>query len=335
MSYAIRQAALTANTIGDPMMKDHVTAEEVKRALAWRINTGMYQAGEPLPPVRQLAEEFGANRNTVNKACRALQQLGILGARPGRRSPVVAHIANGASAMDLVRSQARDVVWQAMSAGIGRDQLRAELALLVEEVYGVTDLKIRFLECNPYDSETLSADLSRLTGVPIGAGLLDEATRDVEAFAQTYDLVVTTFHHLAEVTRMLAICRDRIIGVDTRPSSTSRLGIARLTLPRIGLVCTLPGTARMLEHIILSYQPQASVDIALIDSPDSVRHLAQECDHLVVTHNCAVTLEELTGRRADVVIEFRIDDQSIEYLRERIRAARLESTATLRPGRYA
>lgn len=305
------------------MTKERVTAEEVKRALVWRINNGMYQAGEALPPIRQLAEEFGANRNTVNKACRALQELGMLGAQPGRRSPIVAHAAPASNALDLVRSQARDVIWQAMSAGISRDQLRVELAALLEDIYGETDLRIRFLECNAYDSETLSDDLSRMMKLPITPAVLDDLAQNAAAFIRDNDLIVTTFHHLAEVTQTLPNCRERIVGVDTRPSSAARLGIARLMLPNIGLVCTQPNTARMLEHVILSYQPGAHITTALIDAPAEVRRVAEACDHLIVTHNCVDALLELTGREADVVIDFRIDDQSIEYLRERIRTARL------------
>lgn len=303
-------------------MHDRISAKDIQRALIWRISNGVYHPGEALPPVRKLAEEFGANRNTVNKACQELRKLGLLEMRADRRSPIVTRMATTAAPLEHVRQQARDVVWQAMSAGMTRQQLLADITALIEEVYGESDLTIRFLECNSYDSTTLSHDLSRLTGVPISAGLLDELRQNVDAFAQAYDLIVTTFHHLAEVSQALAQYRDRVIGVDTRPSPESLLRIARLTKPRIGLVCTLPDTARSLEYTILSYQPTAHVVTALIGAHDDARRLARSCDYLVVTHNCVPALTELTGRRPDVVIEFRIDDQSIEYLKERIRDAR-------------
>jgi len=306
--------------------KERISAKDIQRALIWRISNGVYHPGEALPPVRKLAEEFGANRNTVNKACQELRKLGLLEMRTDRRSPIVTRIAATAAPLEHVRQQARDVVWQAMSAGMTRQQLLADITALIEEVYGESDLAIRFLECNSYDSTTLSHDLSRLTGVPIGAGLLDELRQNTDAFAQKYDLIVTTFHHLAEVLQALERYKDRVIGVDTRPSSESLLRIARLTKPQIGLICTLPNTARSLEYIILSYQPTAQVITALIHAHDDVRRLARFCDHLVVTHNCVSTLAELTGRRPDVVIEFRIDDQSLEYLKDRIRAARREAT---------
>ncbi len=309
------------------MTKERISTKDIQRALIWRISNGVYHPGETLPPVRKLAEEFGANRNTVNKACQELRKLGLIEMRTDRRSPVVTRNATTTAPLEYVRQYARDVVWQAMSAGMTRQQLLADITALIEEVYGANDLTIRFLECNSYDSTTLSHDLSRLTGMPISAGLLDELRQNTDAFAQKYDLIVTTFHHLAEVSQALAPYKDRVIGVDTRPSPESLLRIARLTKPRIGLVCTLPGTARSLEYTILSYQPTAHVITALIDAHDDVRRLARICDHLVVTHNCVPALAELTSRRPDVVIEFRIDDQSIEYLKQRIRAIRHETTA--------
>jgi len=241
---------------------------------------------------------------------------------------VVTRAAATAAPLDLVFQQVRDVIWQAMLAGVARRQLLTEVTALIEKVYGESELRIRFLECNPHDSATLSRDLSRLTGVQIEAGLLDEVEQDVDAFAQSSDLIVTTFHHLAGVLQTLAQYRDRVVGVDTRPSSETLLRIARLTKPRIGLVCTLPDTARSLKYVILSYQPGTQVTTALIDAPDDVRRLAETCDHLLVTYNCVPALAQLTDRRPDVVIEFRIDDQSVEYLRERIRETRLAKAAT-------
>jgi hypothetical protein len=87
------------------------------------------------------------------------------------RSPVVTRAATTAAPLDLVFQQVRDVIWQAMLAG-GDTPAVAHRSDSADRkgVYGESELQIRFLECNPYDSATLSHDLSRLTGVQIEAG---------------------------------------------------------------------------------------------------------------------------------------------------------------------
>jgi DNA-binding transcriptional regulator YhcF (GntR family) len=304
------------------MTRAHITADEIRHAIVGRISSGAYPIGAPLPSHRRLAAELGANRNTIQKACRSLVELGILEALPGRRAPVVRRVPEAAGVIEVLRQRAGAALWDAMAAGISRERALAEVQSLVDQVYAGADVSIRFLECNTYDSDMLADELARMVDAPVSAGLVAELATSSDTIAQQHDMVVTTFHHLAEVSRALPQHRAKVIGVDTRPSPDTVLGIARLAQQRIGLICTLADTARTLRHVVLSYQPGAQVETALIDAPDDVRRVAAGCDHLLVTHNCIDELAALVTRAPDVVIEFRIDSQSIAYLRERIAALR-------------
>lgn len=291
----------------------------------------MYRAGEPLPSLRQLADELGANRNTVQKACQSLIARGILEARAGRQAPLVRRIPPADGFLAQFREQAHAVIWQAMAGGVPRTQALHELVALVDQLYDHAQLRIRFLECNEYDSTVMGRELARLIDSSVEAGLVDELADSAEALAEQYDLIVTTFHHLAEVNQALGQQRAKVIGVDTRLAPETLLGIARLGQRRVGLVCTLAATGRTIQHIILSYQPGCQIELALIDSPADVRRAVQACEQLLVTHNCVDALERITDRTPDVVIEFRIDDQSIAFLRERVQLLRqrLASNASL------
>jgi GntR family transcriptional regulator len=307
------------------MTRASITADEIKRAIAGRISTGIYPAGTPLPPLRRLADDLGANRNTIQKACRMLQDLGMLEVPAGKRSLVVRAVPEAGGVVEHFRGQARTAIWEAMAAGVAREHVQLELAQLVEELYGSAEIRVRFFECNHDESTLLSQELSRLTNLPIGAGLVDDLLQDGIAIAQQHDLLVTTFHHLGEISRGLvssAAAIEKLVGVDTRLAPETLLGIARLPNVRIGVICTLANTAQMLRHTILSYRHDRQVEIALIDSPGDIERVARECDHLIVTHNCVPIIEQLIDRPADVVVEFRIDAQSIAYLRERIGAIR-------------
>jgi GntR family transcriptional regulator len=304
------------------VIKDRVTAEEIESAIASRISGGVYHAGGSIPPLREIAQELGANRNTVNKACRALQAAGILEMRVGKKGFFVRRSPSGESGADRLRKHARELVWQAMAAGVPRDQVLGDISAIVEQVYGSGELRAIFYECNLHDSKMLGAELARLLGLPVDTGLLDDLDTAPEYSAQRYDLIVTTFHHLAAVNRTLVHHLDKIVGVDTRPTPEALLGIARLHLPRVGLICTLSNTVHMLKHVIYSYHPECTVEVALIDHPHEVESLLRWCDHLVVTHTCVDALQTMTDRAPDVLVEFRIDEQSVEYLRQRIQETR-------------
>lgn len=65
------------------------TAAEIADSLRAMIERGMLHPGDPLPPVRTLAEDLGVNRNTVVAAYRQLAQNGVIVTR-GRAGTHVA-----------------------------------------------------------------------------------------------------------------------------------------------------------------------------------------------------------------------------------------------------
>ena len=302
--------------------RDRVRAADVQRAIANRISTGQYAAGSRLPSVRTIASELGANRNTVNKAYQALQQLGLVELPPGRNAFRVTSTPPPGSLLENFRAQARETVWRAMADGISALEARSELARIIAEVYGESEVKVCFFECNRHDSELLGAELSKLTGAAIEPLLLDELPDNAEQIAEQHDLLVTTFHHLAEVTRAFQRYQDKIIGVDTRPTHDVLLQLARLEPSLIGLITTLDNTAVMLRHVICSYQPSCTVEAAVDDDHDAVRRIAAQDNALFVTYTCRDHVIALTGREPDVVIDFSIDQQSSLFLSQRIRTLR-------------
>jgi GntR family transcriptional regulator len=306
-----------------PHGKARVTVDEVKQAVTQRISAGVHPAGSRLPTVRDLADELGANRNTVNKAYRQLCDAGVIALSPSHKSFVVGEGAQLRGAGDQLQRAATELVWQAMAAGVPRQQMMDDLMSVVADVYESHRLRMTFIECNEMDSAEMADELTHLVGETVEACLLDNALRRAASLARRNDLVITTFHHLAEVSRAFGQHADRVIGVDTRPSPDTLLRIARITSQDIGLVCTLDNTARTLRHIINSYHPDHTVDVALIDDPNGIKRVARTSGHVVVTHTAADVFRRVAQRQPDVVVQFRVDEQSIAYLKQRMRQVRL------------
>jgi DNA-binding transcriptional regulator YhcF (GntR family) len=304
------------------MIKANVTAEEVKRAISSRISTGVYPLGSQLPPVRQLADELGANRNTVNKAYRALEEMGLLDPKPGRKAFVVGKTPHADGVLEYWSRQVRDLVWQAMASGMPRQQVLEELSSIVAIVYGAGQVKVKFLECNLHDSRALGGELASLAGASVDVGLLEELPSDAERIAGSYDLIATTFHHLAEVDRAFSRFATEVVGVDTRLSVDVLHELARLSADHIGVICGVENTARKLSHIISGYHPHSAVESALLDDQLAVIGLTERCDTLVVTHSSVEELGRLVQRQPDVIVEFRIDEQSVSLVKERLQELR-------------
>ncbi len=61
---------------------------QIIEAVKKRTVQGIYQAGGPLPSVREMAKEMGVNPNTMSRAYMALEQEGFITTRRGQGSSI-------------------------------------------------------------------------------------------------------------------------------------------------------------------------------------------------------------------------------------------------------
>jgi GntR family transcriptional regulator len=201
-----------------------------------------------------------------------------------------------------------------------------------EEVYGQGEVRLIFFECNEQDVQEMGQGLMHELEMPVEHRLISELNSNLAKIVNNYDLIITTFHHLAVIAEALVEhgeSPDKVVGIETRPTSETMLKVARLPNPHIGLVCSIQTSVHMLKHIFLGYHPEWEIDASTCDHPEAIQEIAQKCDHLIVTHTCAAEVTELTGRTPDVVVNFHIVDQSISFLKQRIRQIQLEKMKSL------
>jgi len=320
------------------MPKDLITKEDVSQAIIHRITSGVYSTGDRIPSVRQLAQEIGSNRNTVNKAYQMLLELGIIeSTSSGRRGFSVKNvdqlgIRSKGELLDYFYKRSVNLVWQSMAAGVSDDEMLDQIKVAFNKVYGQGKIRLVFFECNEHDVIEMGQGLIDALGMPIKCLVLGNIDSDITDIAKNYDLLITTFHHLSEITEALehqCESSEKVVGIETRPTSEAMLRVARLPNPNIGLVCSVDASAHMLKHIFYGYLPDWNIEATTCDYPEVVTEIVHKCDHLILTHTCATEVLELTGRSPDVVINFHIAEQSISYLSQRIHQIQLDKTKHL------
>jgi DNA-binding transcriptional regulator YhcF (GntR family) len=323
------------------MSKEQVPTEAVIQAVLHRITIGYYQPGDRLPPVRKLAEEIGSNRNTVNKAYQMLSDMGIIRYSDTRRQGyMVAHTEqvgprSKAELLDYFYQHAAGMVWQGMAAGMTPDEMLEQMNKAVSDVFSNSAVNLIFFECNDYDTREMGKQLNHVLETPVEYENLSLFYKDPALVLKNHDLIITTYHHLAEITaaiRKLGSPASKVVGIDTRLSAESMLKIARFLKTHIGVVTTNQNTAHMIKHILYGYHPEWEVDaISLEGDHQAIKMLAANCDHFVTTLTCAQEVTALTGRSPDVVVTFQIDEQSIAFLNSRIHQIRMEKVQTWQP----
>jgi len=100
--------------------------EQLVSSIKELINREQVKPGDPLPTVRQLAQDLGVNLNTVARAYRELAGQGVLSVRQGRGVRVITTTipCDDAKRKDLLK-QVKSLVNEAAFAGVGLDELGA------------------------------------------------------------------------------------------------------------------------------------------------------------------------------------------------------------------
>lgn len=105
--------------------------EQVRRAVA----SGVLRADEQLPTVRQLAVELRVNPNTIVRAFRELEQLGIIVTQRGRGTFIAgdAQQVGESDRRNWLREMAQTAITDARTMGFTPHELRDAIDVLAAE----------------------------------------------------------------------------------------------------------------------------------------------------------------------------------------------------------
>jgi DNA-binding transcriptional regulator YhcF (GntR family) len=301
-------------------LADGKTSSGIERLLEQRIREGDYPPGAQLPTVRELALSIGVNKNTVVRAYQALGRRGYLELIRGRGTFVAERRSGGTDLAALPWAGVDILIAAARQRGVGHERLHDALRRRIDRAYDPGTQRAAFIECNTQDIETLGGQLGAAIGRTLDGVLLSDVAARAEELVEHFDLVITTFYHLGEVSKLLGEDGAKsVIGVHAAPSHDTLLKIARLHVPVIGLVCELPNTVENLSYIIKTYQPSATI-LTMLISDEQLPSMLGKADAIIVTGSCLERLMRLQPLAPVIPVSFTIEQQSIDFVRTRVLA---------------
>lgn len=299
------------------------SAAYIEHLLEERIRSGSIAVGARMPTVRALAQQWQVDKNTVARAYKSLERRGYLELTRGRGAFVRQREPSHGDFDGRWLQRLEQLLSEAKAHALDRDQVLGGITQVLDRIYRQTDLQLALVECNWRDMQNLSDVLSSAVEQPLTPILLSEFLEHPNETAMRYDLIVTTFNHLAEVSAALGRMNEhKVIGVQTMPTHDALLKIARLHAGVIGFVYERPRAGDEFGHAIRAYQPNAALLAVPINDGPQLQMLFQKADAIVVTQICQERLLELKPPVPVIVLTITIDQQSIDFLRRKVTALR-------------
>jgi DNA-binding transcriptional regulator YhcF (GntR family) len=235
-----------------------------------QIEDGTLAPGERLPNVRDLSADLAVNYNTVRRVYAELERQGYLEVTQGRGTFVARKPPRSRDhAVTIVRELVDDALARAVGAGISAAEF-ARMTYTRAKLFRSRRRKTRalFIECNDADLRDLGDEIRDALGIDPVRATTEQLQKKSRAWFDDFDLIATTFSHLAEVQKMAGATR-RVVGVMVEPAYREVIAdVADLPLDAtIGLVCFRESGAEGMRRTLEGAGLERKFVVGSIDQP--------------------------------------------------------------------
>ena len=296
---------------------------QLKNILKNLIHSGNLKEGR-IPPIRQLAREYGVSINTALRAYESLRREGLVAGAVGRGTFVTttAGEMQRHNRQVLLRRVIEHALEEALALACSIEEFSEAVADLVAEKRELMrKVHLAFIECNIeqllYFTDHLDLD-PHLHRIPVLLGDIQKAKKEtLEALAGS-DIVVTSFYHVDEVRERLEQLGKPIVGISLEPEINTIIRIAKIPKEStVGLVTTSEGFRAIIREILANLDLRfARILETTSRSQEVVRELAEQCDALLVSPRRRQQVSEVARQGAEVIeFVFTPDRTSVNNLK--------------------
>ncbi len=235
-----------------------------------RVQRGELNAGDRLPPERELALSLSTARGTISKAYQELERSRIITIVQGRGTFV-------AQNQDIYREGRKETAVSRINEVIveleGLKFSHREIAsffhiILMEREHDVENLHIAAIDCNPESLAIFEQQLRYMPHTTMHKFILDDLAsgKVTEKSLGQFDLILTTSTHYTEILGLLPGLKEKILQAAVSPSQQTVIDLAKIRdSSKIAVLCKSPQFSQIVKKRLDAFQ---------ID-PDFVSHMLE------------------------------------------------------------
>lgn len=217
---------------------------QVKKQIMDQVRDGSLKVGYKMPTERELSETLKVSRNTVSSAYKELEKEGVIRSYQGKGT-FVAEEAKPWKTQNIKDKIMKFVdlgLEEAIETGMDVEEF---LELVTDRVREKIELMNRvvavYVECNVEQSKMFSKQLKDITNmnvIPLTIGDLKHMNSEVVDTIEKSQVVIATFNHVNEVSRLLKDFDKEILGVAINADLETIVKIARYPAhTKFGFLC--------------------------------------------------------------------------------------------------
>lgn len=298
---------------------------QIRDQIRYLIEIGNYKPGEQLPTGRELADHLNINRNTILKAYSELEASGYIQTRRG--CGVFVAGTRNLEARSSTISKALGIIDEAInnliSLGLSADDIWHLTRNRLQEQESQLPIRIGFVECHQQPLQDYVDHLHLRLGLPVSPILLSEL-RVNPKISTHFDLIVTTFFHLSDVSRALQTedAAPDIFCIALTPHLNSLLTVSRLPNDsRIGIICFVEETAqRMQDSFIQAGLTHLHFQSCSPNEPDLFKTVIEHSTAVLVTPDCREIVTNMAPSKPLIEFSNMPDEASVQALIQMIQS---------------
>ncbi|AFY74431.1 putative transcriptional regulator [Synechococcus sp. PCC 7502] len=264
--------------------------------ISFAITSCAYASGEQLPSTRQLAQQTGLHRNTINKVYQQLKKAGLVTAKGGSgmyAAPPKQELVSEEASVQIIRQTLN----QLLSLGYSLAQAQT---LFNHEVNWRLSCSAKLIVTSGKEdagvAQIIAAELEEALDIPLQIIAIEELGKTLDQLEQNIraSTIVTNRYFAETVHRLVGDRPIRIFTIDIYNYSPEIARIRKLPLnSSVGLVSISTGVLRLAESLIQSIRKDVLVIAVLPQDTYRLQSMLKTVDLVIAGHSLAAVKQAI------------------------------------------